>query len=435
MEFYNKEGMNVNKYGYFKKLFEGNLKVGSEIELEFDDDSSIYYRTLKDEFNRSPSYKYFGNNSDGVYDVKGDGSLNNGLELVTTGRFMYDINAIHLQNKKIFNKVHEMDWEYIISQRTGMHQHMLITEYGGSESQIEMPLDNLFFKNFVIMFKNYFLPILWFTSAIYYKSDDSESFMRYSGFSEYQKFFDTNFNRINTNKPSEIRSKINASNRYSALNLTPMNIRRVDGEDMITNFHIEFRISDGFIFPSQLTIQNDMFKGLILSALKLSLVGEIKDLEERDIHIIKAIKNNPTRSSYPSDRGRYSQTDIGYIEVVMPTIKERCNEFIELIKEHINVNTYMALQRLIEKNVSLRLKDMHNEEISDTERAIKLEEGFKDLYEYKSGIVNTDLVEKVLNKEINLNNVEEICACSKEMQIDLDNFLEQINTLKRNGVV
>ena len=346
------KGINANEHAYLKKNFE-MLKVGTEIEMEFEEHDNLNYRKLQEQFKMADRYSSFGFESDGVSSIKEDGSLSNGVEIVTSGRLLTDVALFHAQYKKIFNKVKERATQ-IISPRTGLHQHFVI-QTDGTYSNLEVELNPLFLKNFFIFFKNNLAGIFWLTSAIYDKQDNEEfSYTRYDGFHKWKHLFDVDLNETSHKKGNGVlvSRSVDTSERYNALNVKSM---QYNGRK-VSNFHVEFRLSDGGICPAQIAIQNFMFEAIIKCALEMSLFGEIKDIYTTSSEYknkIKKYKNNPSHENYPSYNNRYSNSTNADIDF----FKGEAQKLVNTIAPFLDKRVYNALNYLASYNISEMIKD------------------------------------------------------------------------------
>lgn len=412
----NSKGINFNEYQYLKKMFE-MLKVGTEIEVEFERNVDVTYSTIRDEIGKmGRGYAVFGINTSGVSDVKGDGSLVNGCEIVTNGRLLHSPSLFHAQYNNIYNSLPSIP---LVSARCGMHQHVLISSDSNLGSQLEVNLNTTLFKNICILFKNNIAGMTWLTCALYKSNADRESYTRYDGFNKWTHMYDRCLNELDSD---DIVSLFSSNSRYCALNLQPMNI--VDNE--IRNLHVEFRFPDGFVVPSQVVLQNFMLNGLMKLALDLSLGGELIDVNEKDgeyYNKMITLKNNPTNSTYPDTEGRYSNNtglDVEYF-------RNEAHKFVDSIKKYVPVNVYYGLKELADKNISERLKEGMSREEIEEELSIYLTP--------KTGKMDENIVRKVISGEIDITTLETASICADKLKIDFNEVKDVVEKLRKTNLI
>lgn len=414
------KGINANEHLYLKKMF-GLLKVGTEIELEFGRDRYLNKNDLAGQLRMNSNFERFGFDTDGIAEVKGDGSLENGIEIVTNGRFLTDVALFHSQYNKVFNKVNEITTP-IISQRTGLHQHFVLQTAGGN-TNLEIELNPLFFKNFNILFKNNLAGIFWLTSALYSENDGQVSYTRYDGFHKWEYLYESCFNNLSHEKGNieELRSAFTTHERYNALNTRPMKV----SNNKFTNFHIEFRLSDGAICPAQIAIQNFMFEALIKCALELSLFGELKDLygddEEYHDKIIK-YKNNPSRENYPSNESRYSNST----EADLPFFQEEAHKLTKMLKPFLDERVFKALNSLCDKNISQLLEDGKNVE--------EIEALLSAFIVPKKGNFDEKILKHIANNTIDITTLNRAVISGSQLGLNVQEINEIYNHIKENNI-
>lgn len=437
------KGITLNSYRYWKNIFDSLLKVGTELEIEFmenrpnrEDLQNAY------EVSGGTNYDRFCTGSLGVASVKTDGSLNYGYEIVTRGRRFSDISLFHEQYKHIFKHISTRK----NSNRTGMHQHVMLSKDSYGNSQLETELPDVIYKNIIILVKNYLPEIHWLTSALYrsntvdgykgvhaYTSCDCneclgltntvfESYRRYNSF-----YSDANLKYdFNSYTGRDMYSRLRGGDRYKAINVQSQNAY---GKD----FHIEFRLPDGGVCASQVAIQNFMWKAIIDTAIRLSLGGELEDIyKNNNINALRAFSNNNSNSTYPNTASRFSMVRNGFNLEVM---KASCVEFVKIIAPNCSKKLYNALIALANENISLRLKRLYTEGKSQLESFEIIEKELSEYLKPEESKVDENVYRKIANKEINTECVEELVTTCKEQNLELDNVLVTIERLKKEGVI
>lgn len=411
------KGINANEHAYLKKMFE-MLKVGTELEMEFEE--HLEYSSVRSNLKMQSDFSVFGIGTDGVADIKGDGSLTRGVEIVTNGRMLTDVALFHAQYKKIFSKVDEQE-ERLISPRTGLHQHFVLQTSGATRSNLEIPLNPLFFKNFIITFKNHLAGLFWLTSALYYNEDNVESYTRYDGFHKWKHLFRKDFN-ISTTNAGEILDLVSTSERYNSLNIRPMDV----GSNGFNNFHVEFRLSDGAVCPAQVAIQNFMFDALIKYSLEMSLFGELEDEQKRNTISINALsnyKNNPTGYDYPSGEDRYSIMKDG---IDIPYFKARAHELVDVLKPFLDERVYGALSYLASYNISEMIKD--ELDIEDIEYMLS------SFITLPKGNFDESILKLIATKQIDMTTLNRAVIDGSRAGIDVEELTNIYQYIKKNNI-
>ena len=420
IEFYsNDKRINGLEYEYTRKIFD-MLKVGCEIE--FETKGGIYYNDLYTDLKTNSSCELFGFNTDGVYEVTDDGSLENGCELKTNGRILNSPELFYSQYYKIWSKI-KNNCRMKISPRAGLHQHVLTPTQDGSSS-LEKPLNSLIWENFLILFKNYFAGITWLTSALYENNENFKSYKRYDGFCKWRHLYKYNLNTdVTTNTSLGYSNTLRTDERYNALNVNNMS----HSENQIKILHFEVRLPDGFICPSQLVAQNFLWKAMLNLALEFSLFGELKDKYGNNnlTHIrrseISKYMNNPSGSNYPDDIYRYS---VLARNVNLDYFKNEAKELVELCKPFLNKGVYYILNKLCDKNISIMLEEGKTPEQIDNELKVEL-------VNVKS--FNADLLKLLSEGKLDMTTLERAVASANEhIQINSEEVQALINFIKKN---
>lgn len=411
------KGINGNELLYTRKIFE-QLKCGSEIEVDTEHEMS--YSDLEDKLETSKGYEYFGYDTDGVSNIHSDGSLDEGVEICTNGRLLTDVSLFYAQHKKIFDALKKVAGEdnILISPRAGLHQHFVL-QTANNNTCLETKLNKLIFKNLLIAFKNNLAGIFWLTSALYYKEGEQVSYTRYDYFHKWKHLYNLDINK--EDDMYELINELRNGERYNSFNAQNM----IADDDGFKNFHIEFRLADGAICPAQVSIENFMYDALIRYAIDISIYGELIDkhtTNDNYVKKIKTLKNNPENESFPSTNDRYSyNTDLD-----IEWFNKEADNFVEMLKPYLDVRVYNALKSLAEKNISLRLKDGNTANEIDKELA--------EFIKPNKGNFNQDVLKLIAEGKISKTSLERAVIDSNELGIEVNDVIEILNFLKKNGV-
>lgn len=408
-----KNGINFNEWLYLKDMFK-LLKCGVELEFEFDEGMS--YSCIENALGRlNSSYETFGVNTNGVARVTSDGSLEDGVEIVTNGRLFHTPYLHYCQYKRIFDA---LEWNLERNPRTGTHMHFLLAT-GYNKSNLEVPLNLIFIKNLMILCKKYLPEMIYLTSSNYKElSNGNTSITRYSGFSKYNTLYEVDFNSI-ADVDDLNRKYIRKDGRYQCINLQSMPLGQDNGKSYMDNFHIEFRLADGSLCPAQVTLVQFMYKGLIDLALECSLIGELEDVYSYKKGLLSKFKNNPSGDNFPRTENRYSNNTLTDSDFLM--LKTNSKAFIEDIKDYIPKDVYKGLQSLVESSVGVRA-----EHYGDSFK--QLDEDLN-VFKAESGIINQNVIQTLLS--VDTNSLSEVLLTSKENELDLDEVTNTINLLKQ----
>lgn len=356
------ETLSPEEIAYWKRCINANLKIGIEIETDLENgrNKSTVQRELNTFFNPTNNVSVFGKY--GVYTVKGDGSLRNGIELCTVGRKL-DFLDLYEQYSFIINKI--MKYNPIMNQRAGLHNHMLM-DYGQYHNCLEKPFPSIILKNFLQLLRRHAPELVWITSTVkgnavyegedynhYGHTEDSLPITRMCRFCNH----DTLFAKTPVGKSiQQYRSDI-MNERYKFINLNPLGCIG----DIINIFHVELRFPDGSLYPAQIAAQNMLYKAMLVKAAELSMNGLIKTGNEDEWLETKLLINAIRNNTYSSDdRTSKKPTDEQIIR-----IKERAKEFIQGMKPELDTSVYLFLQYLAETPVSMLRLDKTDAEVNE----------------------------------------------------------------------
>lgn len=256
------EAINLEEMNYWKRMIFSNLKIGTEIECCYDDnhEQRDIQRGLTQYLKPTESVSMFG--SFGVGEVKGDGSLRNGVELCTVGRRLSFLD-LYEQYKYICNKI--KTYGPVLNARAGLHNHMLL-DYGSYHTCMEKWMPDVIMKNFFQLLRLHCVEMVWITSNII-DPRRPDTITRYNYFCKYNSLLSyTPIDRTVKN----YSMKINEDGRYQFCNCAHM---KYDGNGNISGMHLELRYPDGSVTPAQIAAQNIMHGAMLIKAVEMSVSG------------------------------------------------------------------------------------------------------------------------------------------------------------------
>jgi hypothetical protein len=262
------EKLSMMEVEYWKRMFISNLKVGVEIESNLPNGAmqSAAMNYLSGKLNPSNNVNKF--TRCGIDEVKGDGSLPNGLEICTVGRRINFLD-LYMQYRAVVGLM--LRYPFEADERCGLHNHILI-DYGQTYSSLEKPVPGVIFKNFVQLVKRHLPELVWITSTVCKPGEDYIT--RYPDFCSATGLIKTTpINKTVKDFRQKMLEQIDNGQRYQFINMLQMAYTG-SGLD-ITQFHIELRYPDGSIYPAQIASQNILHASLILKAIELSEHGII----------------------------------------------------------------------------------------------------------------------------------------------------------------
>lgn len=345
------EGLNKFDVEYWKGIFNKNLKIGVEIECDFDNDdidSEELIDELEDILKPTNNISVFGEY--GVYKVDEDGSLPCGVEICTVGR------RINFQDMvaQYYNIIRELPEEgLLLSSRCGLHNHFLLS-YNERTNELEKNIPGVILKNFFQLCRLYFPAMVYITSTV--ESDGVVTRNNY--FCNQDTLYKTSM--IN-NTASEISNKLYGDDRYKAFNTGSMQFSS-ENPDEITKFHMELRFPDGSIYPVQIASQNVLYVALMNKAIKMSRYG-ILSLDE-------AIENSKELSTSIRNYGEW-RNNRRFSEAPnsdeIDRIKELGTDMLNTLKTEIleiSKDAYDVLVSLNETPISKMRESLNDKEIN-----------------------------------------------------------------------
>lgn len=321
------ERLTLKEVDYWKKMFDAHLMIGTEIEVMFDKTTGYTSPSdIQDEL--SEINNCLRANGRGrfaletlIESVKSDGSLDNGVEIVTPGRKIYGFMNLYAQYKAIIDAIDEKD--PIVSPRMGWHNHIVLQNAGYSCLELNKMIPRVIFDNLMMLCK-YYYPALAFMSST---MPNEDAYTRYSQYNQVSalKGYDT------MDMLCDIYETFDE--RYNAINILGMEFRH----EKIEDFHVEFRFPDGSIFPAQMASLNILFKALVIKAIELSKYG-IFDGSGKDTEPLYIFKNSPI--TYEDDmieinHERDSRLSSKVTDDVIEEIRELSVELVNFLEKEI----------------------------------------------------------------------------------------------------
>lgn len=408
MEFVNVDKkINLLEIDYWLKMFRNNIKIGTEIETMYqdalEDGVTTIKNLLKDDGLIGGNFNHY---QKPVEEVKSDGSLTNGAEILTPGRRLYNWLSMYSMYKPIINSI--MQYKPIISPRMGWHNHVAL-DVDNNHTALEMPIPYIIFANIYQIVKKYYPALAFITSTMTKKY--GESLTRYN---EYCVD-----NRMLCHLPKTLRNiKSYLSERYNGFNVNYMKDNN-DGD--IKEFHIEFRLADGTVFPAQMATINCIYLAIILKAVKMAGIGQaqITNEEYEKMKHLYQFRNMDDTDSRLSSKA---------LEV--DELKAYAKEFVDFIEtelEEIDTTALHFARKLSQEPISLMSRRLDTDDVEKIN--IELDKEVNALYaktgsiEELSNLIVSEAIKDVTDEEDWVNKASE--KISAETPID-----EMLNVIK-----
>lgn len=332
---------------YWSAVFNSNLMVASEIEMEYLDDN---YEEMEDEIEQSGGVRAFGN---GIESIKGDGSLDDGTEMTTSPRRIYSFKQLYSGFKYIINQI--MPYEPTINERASWHNHVSLSNIDNVKAQETNVPDIIFVNTFALMRK--FAPALMFMTSTL--PEQRGAYTRYDVY----------------NRKDRAKSHTNDLNRMCDIVRHYGNTRyNMFNPDRMSNarFHYELRFSDAMCFPVPMATLQIIFKAIVLKAIELSQFGQVDCTMSKEEFILFNFKNQIEETDDDNvlfeedwnsqDRRLSAPLKKEYIE----QLKVLSSEFIDIIEDKIFLIDPHAVpfaKELAVKPVSLLFRELCTDEI------------------------------------------------------------------------
>lgn len=413
--------LTMREASYWRKVFEQNLMIGTEIEIMFKD-SDINVYNVRDMLECLKPGGNPGAFKSPVQEVKSDGSLINGAEIITPGRRVYGFLEQFAMYQSIYSNL--SDSEPIISPRMGWHNHIVLQNYDGVRAQ-EKEIPRIIFDNMMLLIKKYY-PALAFMSST---QIDSDAYTRYNQFCIHSnlKNYDYNYDL------SDIINEF--TDRYNCVNLNELSYN--DLRDTITNFHVEFRFPDGTMSPIQMTSLNILFKAIILKAIELSKFGIFDETPDLSLYDFKNNGSSYSRTNniegcitHPSSETRKSGKLNDYL---MGQIKDLSFELVDLLKPEIMSIDKIAvpfLEEMCTRPISVLFEELNTTDVREVNDY--LEEKLDKLVEKEDSsilplveIIETRMVQNVSNVDDWFNKTSEFVTFKEPIENIIDKIRKE----------
>lgn len=311
---------------YWKMTFSKILKVGEEYEVHIprEHNADSIFRNFREYFNPTGSIGYVGEN--GVLEVKTDGSVPNGMELVTVGR-RFDWKVFYDMNKKIMDKFQEYDFH--TSHHTGMHIHLLATYGENGNNELEKNVPEVILANYYQLHRIFAPELFWIASG----GATRYALTRYTLFRrppfEYTPL---------SNHMRDIQQGMNGKyGKYQMFNLQPL---RFDGRD-VSRFHVEIRHPDTHLSPAYATALVALEVAMLNKAIEISQCGIISmKQDEYDMRktLFEKFANMGT-GDRDSDSSELTDEDISKLE-------QMTSDMVKWFKSEISTQSPVAYEIL-----------------------------------------------------------------------------------------
>lgn len=256
--------LSIQSTKYWRQVFNSNLMFASEVEMQFQQDNNKVKRMLADALTPNGDPSRYGN---GVHQIKGDGSLRNGLEITLPPRRIYSFVQMFAGYNHLAEAMEE--GQPYIHPRASWHNHVVVQNYGANALEFEVP--ETVISNIITLFKH-FIPGLCYITATLPES-------QFGAVTRYSYFRNKSIQRFNARGHLKREIVAMRDSRYESVNLQRLQIEeRTLGTSV---FHMELRFPDANLFPVYQAGFNFIIKALILKAIELSRFGKIdSDLDE-----------------------------------------------------------------------------------------------------------------------------------------------------------
>lgn len=398
---------------YWKKSVLANLKIGVEIEFELDGDVNDLSITLKRKLKPSDSFNFSEN---GVYQVAGDGSLRNGIELKTSGRRLDFIN-LYMQYKTY---VDLFPIGVKITSRCGLHNHVLM-DYGTHHNSLESPMPGVIFKNFAQLLRRHAPELVWITSTMKHET----GFTRYEEFCKADSLY--RFTPISRDVGSfceRLKNGGEGNGRYKFMNVRPMEFRG----NKISKLHFELRFPDGSIYPAQIAAQNILYGALLIKAIELSELGVIDTGTEEEWAETKELYSKVRHGQgYSGDRMSSFPGNDSVEKLIARS--DKMLRFLKSCIAQYDVRAYSTLKILAQNPISMLRRTKTDKEINRDFHALMQSMYVLDTDKFETTIKLINLMEHTGAVSPKQWSYQISAKLGKTMN-ELQNELEELNKIK-----
>lgn len=246
---------------YWQMMFKKILKVGEEFEVVVPQSRNLrsVSESLNDVFR--PSNSVLSHGATGVKEVTQDGSVPNGLEIITAGK-RFDWKSFYDMNSQIINAFEEHD--IYTSHHTGMHIHLLAGYVNNEITDLEKPVPEIILANFYQLHRIFAPELYWIASG------GAHDY----ALTRYVLFRRPPFDYSATSKPM-VYIKEAMQQKYGKYQMVNMNMCRFSSNKELSTFHVEIRHPDTHLSPAYSTALVALEVALLQKAIDLSQCGII----------------------------------------------------------------------------------------------------------------------------------------------------------------
>lgn len=246
---------------YWQTIFSKVLKVGEEFEVQVPQNLNLdsVYRNFRQAFSPTKNVDICG--KFGILDITPDGSVPNGMELITVGR-RFNWNNFYDMNKAIMGKFQEFD--FYTSHHTGMHIHLLAGYSSMGTNELEQNVPEIILSNFYQLHRIFAPELYWIASG----GPNRYALTRYILFRNPPFDYSPMQHGL-----QNIRDSLNAKyGKYQMVNMNPV---VWGGDKSIERFHVEIRHPDTYLSPAYASAIVALEVAILSKAIEISQCGLI----------------------------------------------------------------------------------------------------------------------------------------------------------------
>lgn len=300
---------------YWHMIFKKILKVGEEFEVVIPSNLNVERTYQQYERDFQPSHSVHHHGKFGIKEITSDGSVPNGMELITVGK-RFDWKSFYNMNKRIIDKFNSNS--IYTNHHTGMHIHLLAGYTNNDITELEKPVPEIILANFYQLHR-------MFTPELYWIASGGE---HPYAITRYMLFRKPPFDYSAITHPMEI-IRDEMQERHGKYQMVNMNFCRFSNREVST-FHVEIRHPDTHLSPAYSTALVALEVALLTKAIELSTCGIIsikQDEFDYKKNIFDKFVNYGT-GERESDSSELDESDIQDLQV-------RTNAMIRWLKSEI----------------------------------------------------------------------------------------------------
>ncbi len=334
---------------YWGSFLKKKLKVGSEIEFELDGDRDLVEDNLARKLKPNRNYHKYSN---GVYAIKGDGSLRNGIEIEVTGRVI-DFLTVYSNTRHIASLIPS---DATVGFRCGLHQHVLVN-HACNINELERSVPSVIYSNILALHRVFLPALVWLFSNA--NQGDENYITRYEYFCKAKQLL----KYTPVKEPKRYMEQTKESNhKYSFINtLHQFNSKK----DEIDEFHYEIRQADGNLHPAVISAMAVMNRNIVLKAVQISEYGILETNDESFALVKELYLSIRNRAEEGFSNSRYSNKPT---DEQIEKIQKLTTQFLELMKDTYTKEDlvgFKILEELNQKPCSIRNINQSREQIDE----------------------------------------------------------------------